>query len=248
MIWDFSENKKCKISMLAYTLDLLQEYGVTGKADSPAAEHLFQTRLDTQKLDTHTKELFHSGVMKCSYIGKRTRPDILLPVSFLATRIQEPDVDDWKKFQRVLRYLNSTPELGIALECGDKIKIESYIDASYAVHTDYRSHTGMVITLGSGPIDVSSTKQKINTKSSAEAELIGLSDKTSQAIWCRSFLMEQGYQVAPATIHQDNQSTIALAKNGLTSSDRTRHVSIRYFWMKDKIESKEIEVIYKPTT
>jgi hypothetical protein len=55
MIWDFSENKKCKISMLAYTLDLLQEYGVTGKADSPAAEHLFQTRLDTQKLDTHTK-------------------------------------------------------------------------------------------------------------------------------------------------------------------------------------------------
>ena len=51
----------------------------------------------------------------------------------------------------------------------------------------------------------------------------------------------------PAKIHQDNLSTIALAIKGAGSSDRTRHVSIRYFWMKDRINSSEIEVVYKPS-
>jgi hypothetical protein len=51
----------------------------------------------------------------------------------------------------------------------------------------------------------------------------------------------------PVAVHQDNMSTIALAVKGSSSSDRTRHVSIRYFWMKDRIEAGDIEVIYKPT-
>jgi len=106
----------------------------------------------------------------------------------------------------------------------------------------------MVISLGGGPIDVASTKQKINTKSSSEAELIGLSDKASQVIWCREFLIAQGHILPPATIFQDNQSTIALSTKGAASSDRTRHVSIRHFWTKDRIESGDIEIIYLPTT
>jgi hypothetical protein len=42
-------------------------------------------------------------------------------------------------------------------------------------------------------------------------------------------------------------STIALANKGAGSSDRTRHVSIRYFWMKDRVASGDIEIVYKPT-
>ena len=136
-----------------------------------------------------------------------------------------------------MKYLNGSPELGIVPR----------VNASYGVHSDFRSHTGMVISLGSGPIDVGSTKQKLNTKSSAEAELVGLSDKTTRAIWCREFLVHQGYAMPPALVHQDNMSTIALAVKGSASSDRTRHVSIRYFWMKDRIASGDIEVVYKPT-
>jgi hypothetical protein len=233
--------------MPGYIKDLLSDSGTTGSIASPAAEHLFTVRDDAEKLSIDQKELFHTLTAKALYAAKRVRPDILLPISFLSTRVQAPDTDDWSKLQRVLRYLNGCPDIGIVLECAEPMQVQAYIDASYGVHADFRSHTGMVISLGSGPVDISSTKQKINTKSSAEAELIAVSDKTTRAIWCQEFLKEQGYQLKPAAIYQDNMSTIQLAKNGAGSSDRTRHVSIRHFWLKDRVATGDIEVVYKPT-
>jgi hypothetical protein len=92
-----------------------------------------------------------------------------------------------------------------------------------------------------------SSKQKLVSKSSTEAELIGLSDSFTQAIWTRDFLVEQGYQVGPATIYQDNKSTIALAEKGRSTSDRTRHIHIRYYFVKDRIDSKEVRIEYMQT-
>ena len=65
-------------------------------------------------------------------------------------------------------------------------------------------------------------------------------------IWFRDFLIEQGYAVKPATIYQDNLSTIAMAKRGHSTSQRTKHIAIRYFFIKDRIESKEVSVEHMP--
>ena len=121
------------------------------------------------------------------------------------------------------------------------------MDASYGVHEDMKSHTGCVIGIGRGPVYIRSTGQKLNTKSSTEAELVALSDSTSQIIWTRNFLEEQGFTMGPATVYQDNMSTIALVKNGKSNSDRTRHIAIRFFFISDRITSKEINVEYMPT-
>jgi hypothetical protein len=118
---------------------------------------------------------------------------------------------------------------------------------SYGVHGDAKSHTGVVITLGHGPVFVKSSKQKVVSKSSSEGELIGLSDGSSQVIWSRDFLLAQGHEARPALIFQDNQSTMALANKGRSTSERTRHIHIRYFWVKDRIDSREIELEYLPT-
>jgi hypothetical protein len=48
-------------------------------------------------------------------------------------------------------------------------------------------------------------------------------------------------------MHQDNQSTIQLNKNGRSNSERTRHIEIRYFFISDRIKRGEIQVLYKPT-
>jgi hypothetical protein len=147
-----------------------------------------------------------------------------------------------------MKYLNATPTLGIVLQPGDgKISISSYVDASYGIHPDGKSHTGMFIALGAGPIFVKSSKQKIVTKSSTEAELVALSDSCSQVIWSREFLIAQGYDVDPAVIYQDNKSTITLVEKGRSTSDTTRHINVRYFFVKDKIESNEVSVVYLPT-
>jgi hypothetical protein len=85
--------------------------------------------------------------------------------------------------------------------------VSAYIDAAYAVHTTSgRSHTGCTITLGRGPVHVKSSKQKTVTKSSTEAELMGLSDMAGQAIHLRNFVIAQGYTLGPAILYQDNMS------------------------------------------
>ena len=101
--------------------------------------------------------------------------------------------------------------------------------------------------IGKGAVYSTSTKQKINTKSSTEAELVAVDDVIGQVIWTRNFLEAQGYNVGASTIHQDNQSGIRLETNGKrSSSKRTRHINIRYFFVKDKVDTKEVEIKYCP--
>ena len=89
-----------------------------------------------------------------------------------------------------------------------------------------------------------SCKQKINSKSSTEAELIGIDDCIHHALWLRHFLLAQGYKRASKIVMlQDNQSAILLEQNGiLSSTKRTKHINNRYFFIKDKIDTGEIEV------
>ena len=141
-----------------------------------------------------------------------------------------------------------TQDLGIVLEADEELlNLYCYIDASFAVHQDMKSHTGTLVTLGKGPIMAKSVKQKINTKSSTESELVGLSDSVSLVIWCRNFLESQGYRMPAASVFQDNLSTIAMIRSGKPTSDRTRHVNIRFFFVHDREANEEIKVEYKPT-
>ena len=137
--------------------------------------------------------------------------------------------------------------MGIALEPLKHVSLYAFIDASYGVHFDMRSQSGCVIGIGLGPIYAKSSAQKLNTKSSTESELVALSDNTSQVIWCRNFLIAQGYEMAPAKIYQDNMSTISMVANGKSNSVRTRHIAIRFFFVADRVKNREIEIEYMNT-
>jgi ribosomal protein S18 len=127
-------------------------------------------------------------------------------------------------------------------------KITTYVDASYAVHQDIKSHTGGAISLGTGAVMRKSSKQKLNTKSSMEAELVGASDYLPNTIWLKYFLEEQGYRIQENTFMQDNQSAMKLEMNGRKScGQKSRHIDIRYFFIKDRFENDNIKVIYCPT-
>ena len=109
----------------------------------------------------------------------------------------------------MLAYLHATQEKGIRLG-GDGIgpmTVTAYVDASYGVYWDFKSHTGCMISVTKGPVHVSSRKQGLTTKSSTEAELVGESDAMTQVIWTREFLLAQGYNLGPAVVKQDNQSS-----------------------------------------
>ena len=118
-----------------------------------------------------------------------------------------------------------------------------WVDASFAVHSDMKSHTGGVLSLGCGAVYSTSTCQKLNTQSSTEAELLGINDVLLQILWTQYFLEAQGYgSPNESVIYQDNQSTILLGKNGkASSSKRTRHINIRYFSVADCVQAKEMK-------
>jgi hypothetical protein len=104
------------------------------------------------------------------------------------------------------------------------------------------------MSLGKGSVYSSSTRQKLNTKSSTEAELVGVSNAMSQILWTWYFMEAQGYGIDENIVGQDNMSTMLLENNGRASSGRrTRHINIRYFFVTDRIKSKEMSVVHCPT-
>lgn len=111
-----------------------------------------------------------------------------------------------------------------------------------------RSHTGGCGTMGCGMFSCMSKKQKLNTRSSTEANLVGVDDVMGTILWCQRFLKGQGRNVKPAVIFQDNQGAILLSKNGgSSSSSRTLHVDVRYYFSTDRVNKGEVIVKYCPT-
>lgn len=247
---DFTKAGKVTVKMSDYITRLLDDAPVefAGRASTPAGKHLFTVDEKSAPLDEDQANMFHHLVAKILFLSKRARPDVQLAVGFLCTRVKAPDNDDWKKLRRLIQYLRNTKELTLTLEAGESRVIKWWIDAAFAVHADYRSQSGGAMTLGKGMAYSGSVRQKLNTKSSTEAELVGTNDFMPQILWTRYFLQEQGYGVKDNIVHQDNQSSILLEENGRgSSSKRTRHINIRFFFITDRINSDELSVRYCPT-
>jgi hypothetical protein len=147
-----------------------------------------------------------------------------------------------------MQYLRDTVHLDLTLEADKMQIIKWWVDGSFAVHPDMKSHTGATMSLGKGSVYATSVRQKLNTKSSTEAELVAVDDAMPQVMWTRYFLEAQGYEVNKSTIYQDNQSDMLLENNGRKSSTkRTRHINIRYYFVTDRIKAGEVNVEYCPT-
>ena len=136
--------------------------------------------------------------------------------------------------------------LSLSIESFNSIKW--WVDALFATHHNSLSHTGGTMSMGQGSIYSTSCKQKINARSSTEAELIGINDVASRILWTKNFLNEQGYNIETPTVYQDNRSVMLLEENGiLSSSKRTKHINVRYYFIKDCINRNEIHVAYCPS-
>jgi len=169
-------------------------------------------------------------VAKCLFLSKRARPDIQLTVAVLSTRVKSPTNQDWLRLERLIKYLNGTRTFHLTLGIDDVKVIEWYVDASYGVHPDLRSHTGSIMTMSTRAVQSGSAEQKMNTRSSTEAELVGVDDVISKILWTKFFTEEQGYEVEKNILFQDNKSSILLETNGRKSAGkRSRHINIQYF-------------------
>ena len=136
----------------------------------------------------------------------------------------------------------------LTLEADDLHLIHWWIDGAFATHRDMRSQTGGAMSLGKGIIYGTSTRQKLNTRSSTEAELVAVDNCMSQVLWTRYFLDAQGYNINDCIVYQDNKSAILLEQNGRAPSSKwTRHINIRYYFVTDRANCGEIKIKHCPT-
>lgn len=233
------------VSQPGYIKDILAAHPVTRAAAYPATDDLFKCSTEGDPVEVTD---YASRLMKLNYLTKRSRPDISLPVSFLATKMTKPDHFDDGKLKRVYEYLFGTQELGIILR-PDSLTVHAWIDASYSVHIDYKSQTAIIVCIGetSGPVYVKSCKQKIMTDSSTFAELVALHDGVHVVESTVHLLRELDYHDCPAVVHQDNLSTMFLANRGPGIVSKSRHIPVRYYYVHDCIERGIITLVHCPT-
>jgi hypothetical protein len=178
-------------------------------------------REDGRKLDNEMADAFHHTVYQLLFAANCVHWDIQTAVSFLTTRVQAPDEDDWVKLKQILKYLNGTRHLKLTL-CADQMKfvVQWYVDGLHQVHDDCRGQTGSLVTFDNRAVASSSNKMKCNTKSSTETKLISLAGKLTDIIWMPYFVECQGYDIDESVVYQDNISALLLEKNGRVSSSR----------------------------
>ena len=145
-------------------------------------------------------------------------------------------------------YTRATIGLPLVLKIDESGKILVYIDGSFAVHQDMRGHTGMVTTLGRGAMLSSSGKQKINTRSSTESEVVAVDEGITKPLWLRNPLEAQGQTIDDCILFQDNHVSMRLGKNGFPSAGkRTKHFKIRYWFTTDLVKRGVVSIEYCPT-
>jgi hypothetical protein len=143
-----------------------------------------------------------------------------------------------------MSYLRGTSERGVVFRPGEgEMTARVFVDAAYGVHSNAKSHTGACVVVGDvGAVHCKSEKQKIVTKSSTEAELVALSDSYDQGLHVRRFLKEQGCVTGAVTVYQDNMSCMAMVARGRSAAEKTRHIDIRYFWVKERVDEGEVAI------
>ena len=250
MLLDFTKPGELTVDMVDYVKTVIADMPeeMIGTASTPATRQLFQTTEHPDFLDTERGAIFHRMVMQLLYLSQRARPDLRPAVSFLCKRTTKADRDDWHKLTRVMRYLQSSDDLKLRLSADGSGQLRWWVDASFGVHVDMKGHTGGTLSMGKGSIYSTSAAQKLVTRSSTECEVVGAHDVLPQIIWTANFLKAQGQNISDSILYQDNLSAMFLENNGrASSSKRTRHMNLRYFFIKDQVDNANLAIEHCPT-
>lgn len=194
--------------------------------------------------DKSNKVPYREAVGSLVFLAAVSRPDIAFAVNSVSKYLNNHNIEHWRAVKRILAYLKGTIDYGIEYKNGgSKFGLVGFSDADYASDIETRrSTTGYIFFLANGP--VSSQRQKLVTLSTTESEYVAAAAATREAMWLRKLLRDIGYLIENETaLFGDNQSAIRLVENS-EFHKRTKHIDIRYHYIREKYVSKDIVVKY----
>ena len=242
-------SKTVIVQQKQFVKELVEKFGVTRAAATPALVDLYDVDEDSPLLKDQLN--YMSINSSCMYAGKRTYPEVLPAATYLASKYWKATEEDLVKVLRIVEYLNYDIEGHCLRLCPTSFAIVASSDASYGEHDDGRSQTGGCVGLqgegrGSFFIFISS-KQPVVAKSSCEAELISGSTVGDYLLWLRYMILQLGYGEQSAILEQDNLSAIGFSQKGRGSFKRSKHIKVRYFWLKGLIDEGILLLKYVPS-
>jgi hypothetical protein len=225
-----------KLTQKGLLLKILEKYPVSGGKvqSSPASEGLFDERIEGGESVDRTE--YMGLVMTLMYIARLTRPDILLAVTYLASKSHCATDRDWKYCMRVVKYLNDNQDIGIILHCTN-LAVSIWADASYAVHYDGKGHTGFINMLGNSHVHARSGKQKLQGTSSTDAEVIAAVEAVKMGVWIREILRETRLiPLSHIMLYQDNESCLTMIGKE-SKFKRSKHILTKIMYIRDMVIS-----------
>ncbi|BES90199.1 Hydra magnipapillata [Nesidiocoris tenuis] len=222
-----------KLSQKKYISDLLTKFKMENCKPVSTPQ---ETRLKLNKPQTPDEKLpFRSLIGSLMYLAIATRPDIAHSVSFLSQFNQDHAEDHWKAAKRILRYLSGTKEVGLVYKKTGEL-LHGYSDSDWGNNIiDRHSYSGYLFKFGGAAISWEARKQRSVARSSVEAEYVE-----------RGLLSCVGVPQTTISIKSDSQGAIAWAENPC-HHQRTKHIDIRYHYVREEIENGTLHLSYIPT-
>ena len=245
---DHNADGSIKLHQSKYINDMLHNFNMT---EANPASTPMTIGYDDNAISPPVSEdtPYASLVGSLNYASVCTRPDISFAVSVLCKHLKNPSQNHWQAAKRVLRYLKGTQNYGLTYDYDttDNCTLSGYCDASYASTLDAKSISGICFLFNLAAILWSSSTQKAVSGSTAESEYYSLGTAGQDAMFLRELLSTIDFpQEFPTTIFEDNTACLAIANNPVTSK-KARHIKVKYHYVRQLIEEKEIAVKYKST-
>lgn len=243
--------RQLKISQQLLIEDLLVEFGMSDckpkSTPFPPGTHPTKTGAEPLSADSRYSALVGSLL----YLSTVTRPDIAQAVGVLSRYMAAPTLEHWQLGMHVLRYLSGTRTTGITYTASDSTDgciTTGYTDSDFAGDLDTRrSTTGYVFTMNGGCISWSSRLQPTVAASTTEAEYMAAGSGVKEALWLRNLLSDLGKPARTLTIYTDNQASLAMLKNPV-SSVRTKHIDVLHHFARERVERNEVCFRYISTS
>ena len=191
---------------------------------------------------------YREAIGALNWVAVGTRPDIAFVVGQLAQFMESPGKVHWEAVKRVLRYLKGTKDLRLTYGKRGTRGLEAFVDADGATQEHRRAISGFVITIDGGAVSWMSKKQELVTLSTMEGEYVAATHAAKELLWLRHLIGDVFRLLRqPILLHCDNQSAISLTRSQGQFHARTKHIDIRWHFIKFCIDDGTINIIYCPT-
>ena len=238
------------ITQTDYVENLLERFEMQNAnvAHTPGyGQELSSEQPEDKLLGAQGIKLYQSITGSLLYLAQCTRYDLCYAVNQLTRACNRPAEVHMTAAKHVLRYLRGTPDLPITYR-KEQLRLLSYTDASFGANPDNRkSTTGYLFFLGGAPISFGSKTQSLTAQSTVESELQALSYGAREAVYLSSFLTELGLKdSSQVPIRSDSTGALSGAGNSMFSA-RTKHIALRYFFVRELVKKNKITLHYTPT-